>query len=256
MGTRLGDNHNISKKKGTRVDTTASDMLPCRSLCGASFLTHASHHAAAGRCVNPWRATSSSVRQRGCRTNSTSDAILSHWMWSWITYILRDGRELSRLCRDGQRLKLLVPCAQALNPSCRAHMTRRTTVDQHKLSSVVDPYHQIPKTTHTRQRGDGSSRRAQLSFLAPKDHFGATHLKAIAILLATNIATDSIGYRTSTISKVTRSVPAIDGTCSLRTQCPYDVRARPLAVRKSDSTHLKAIALVQILPAVLRVPSP
>ena len=78
---------------------------------------------------------------RSCRTASISGA------WSRITRILRDGRELSKFCRLGQRFKLLV---------LRAHTC--TAVDQQKLSVVVvvDPYQQIPQTTNTRQWRDGS----------------------------------------------------------------------------------------------------
>ena len=110
--------------------STASNVLPCRSRCGASFVrpfTHASHHAAAGRCVNSWRATFQASDNEACHTASISGA------WSRITHILRDGRELSKFCRLGQRFKLLVLQAHTCN--------------------AVD---QIPQTTNTCQRGDGS----------------------------------------------------------------------------------------------------
>ena len=127
-----------------------------------------------------------------------------------ITYILRDGRELSRLCRDGQRLKLLVACAQALNPSCLAH--RHAEPLSTSTNSLLWLIHTI-KYQRPRIRVNGAT--APLAVLKT-----ASWPRKITLWpLATNIATDSKGYRTSTISNVIRSVPAIDGTCSLRTRC-------------------------------------
>ena len=166
---------------------------------GASFprpFTHASHHAAAGRCVSSWRATSSGAHpprwSRALQVLSSSSTIKNH---------LFPGLKFCRL------------------PPTLAN----TTI--HEYASTA--------------------RRPNSASLPRKDTLWP---------FATNIATDRIGLRTSTTSNVTGAVPAIFGTCSLRTQCPYDVRACPLAVRRVTAHIHQNHCSCSDLPLVLRSP--
>ena len=70
----------------------------------------------------------------------------------------------------------------------------------------------------------------------------------------------------STTSKVTRAVPAIGDTCTLSTQCPYDIRACPLAVRRVTACTSKPLLVFALairrsfglspsLPTIFRVDS-
>ena len=135
------------------------------------------------------------------------------------------------------RLNLLGPQAHALNPSLWAHMTRRTAVDQQKLSAVVDPHLRIPHSTNTHQWGDGSSCRAQLNFLASKDHFVAICHQHL--------------HRQNRVSHIDNSNRHMSCACNrrrsnLENTISIQCQSVSTGCSQSDGTHLRTDARVQI----------
>ena len=140
---------------------TASSTVPCRSMGDASFprpFTHDSHQAAAGRCVNAWRAMSSVVGQMGCRTAFTT-GLIGCGPKPRTSSAMGASTPDSVILTNGWNC--LFSGAPALGPGRRAQVAGHTTVDQHELSAVLDPHLQVPQAMNTRQRRDGRFPRAQ-----------------------------------------------------------------------------------------------
>ena len=120
--------------------STASNMLPCRSRCGAFFprhLTLAWHHAAAGRVCQ----LAACHFLGHCTVRAVAPPLpVPHWTLSRITHILHDGRELSRFRRLGQRMNTACfqdSCvAQATSPSRRAHTPTKNLRSQFLSSGI------------------------------------------------------------------------------------------------------------------------
>ena len=96
--------------------------------------------------------------------------ILPFWLWSQVTHILCDGRELPRSILDCRCKVLVVPATQAVGPVRRTNVIGRTEIDKHELSVVIDPHQHVPQAQNGRQRCDGSSCSAQLRLLSSECH--------------------------------------------------------------------------------------